>query len=108
MSDTLVFSTKGDHSKKKGKGEKKGKFQPSDGPCKVRLETKGRGGKKVTVLFNLPFDEKTAKIRLKEMQPRLGCGATLKNGEIEFRGDVRNELKKIFAAIHEPLVMAGG
>ena len=106
MSNRLVYSTESGSQKKSGK---KGKsYEKSDGPTKMRLETKGRGGKSVTVLFNLPFDEKDAKRTMKEMQTLLGCGATFKEGRIEMRGDLRDKIDKFFKDKGWKLVRAGG
>ena len=55
MADKIVFSTdKGrvKEDKKSGKA-----FVKGDGPTKMRLEKNSRGGKLVTVLFNLPYEK---------------------------------------------------
>lgn len=106
MSD-LVYSTASGKQKKDNKSDKN-KYEKSVGPTKVRLETKGRGGKAVTVLFNLPLEEAEAKKRMKDLQGILACGATLKESTIEFRGDMRQKLKEYYEKIKEPLVFAGG
>ena len=74
----------------------------------MRLETKGRGGKAVTVLFNLPFDEARARAIMKELQSALGSGATLKDSTIEFQGDRRERIEAYFAAHDLKIVPAGG
>ncbi len=103
-----VYSTATGSNRSKN-GESSGVYQPSSGPCKVRLETKGRGGKAVTVLFNLPFaSEAEAVSVMKAMQVSLGCGATFKNGQIELRGDMRERVAVYFAKLGLKLVKAGG
>ncbi len=105
--DQLVYSS--ETGKVKKESAKKGdRYQPSSGPCKLRLEKKGRGGKAVTVLFNLPFSEDEARTRMKALQGKLGCGASFKNGTIEFQGDVREKIQHYFTALGEKIVLAGG
>ena len=105
MSGRLVFSTdSGSHKKDKSKK----KYERGSGPTKMRLETRGRGGKSVTVLFNLDFDEAEAKKLMKDMQARLACGATFKEGRIEMRGDLRDKIEEYFKGKNLPIVRAGG
>ena len=81
----LVFSTDSGSNKKQSNGEKK--YEKSEGPLKVRIEKKGRGGKSVTVLFNLPFDKDIAKDTKKKLASHLGAGSTFKDSKIEIQGD---------------------
>ncbi len=59
---------------------------------RVGRETKGRRGKGVTVVSDLPLDE----IRLAELatklKTRLGTGGTVKDGRIEIQGDHRDRI----------------
>ena len=54
---------------------------------RYRLEKAGRGGKTVTVLFDLDSDDESLKELLKKLKGRLGTGGTVKNGRIEIQGD---------------------
>ena len=108
MNDRPVYSTATGRATKEKKQSKDAAYKVSEGPTKVRLETKGRGGKAVSVLFNMPFEEKDAKRLMKDLQTLLGVGATFKNGAIELRGDVREKLAAIFADRGWKLVRAGG
>ena len=105
MTSKLVFSTSdGDQRKKQNSS------QPtrSSGPLKMRLETNGRGGKAVTVLFNLPFSDEVAKEHMRHLQSQLGCGGSFKNATIEIRGDMRDKIEKYFTALSIKIVRAGG
>lgn len=84
------------------------KAAASGGPLKMRLETKGRGGKAVTVLFNLPFSEADAKTHMQTLQSQAGVGGTCKDGKIELRGDVRDKADAYFAKLGIKCVRAGG
>ena len=107
MKDVLVYSS--ETGKVKAKDSKKaGVYRPADGPCKLRVEKKGRGGKSVTVLFNLPFTEEEARTRMKALQNKLGCGGSFKNGTIEFQGDVREKVREFFVLLGEKIIFAGG
>ena len=109
MADKPVYSTVTGSAKGKGPAPKASAYAPSAGPLKVRLETKGRGGKAVSVLFNLPFPtEAEAVAVMKELQSSLGCGATFKDGQIELRGDVRDRIEAYFSKRGVKLVRAGG
>ena len=109
MSEKLVFSTDSGRSKKEKKKPAAGKaYVAGSGPVKMRLETKGRGGKSVTVLFNLPMSESDAKQLMRQLQASLACGATLKQSTIELRGDLRDKVEAFFQSRGEKLVRAGG
>ena len=74
----------------------------------MRLETKGRGGKSVTVLFNLVPDKNEAKRIMKELQTNLGCGATYKNNTIQLQGDLRDKVEEFFSKQNQKILRAGG
>ncbi len=58
-----------------------------DGIVRVRRETKGRGGKTVTVVAGVPVDDGVLKVLAGELKRRCGSGGTLKDGVIEIQGD---------------------
>ena len=104
--DKLVYTT-GQGSLRKTKGEPKTRLS-STGPTKMRLETKGRGGKAVTVLWNFPFAEVEVKALVKALQQKSACGATIKAGRAEFQGDIRVQATTYFKEQGWTLVPAGG
>lgn len=58
-----------------------------DGIVRVSRETKGRGGKAVTVVRGVPLDA-TALVQLgKRLRTACGCGGTVKDGVVEVQGD---------------------
>ncbi len=105
MSGRLVFSTATGSSKKE---KKTNAYTPEAGPTKMRLETKGRGGKSVTVLWNLPFEETEIKSIMKDIQAKKACGATFKEGRVEFQGDVKEQVLTYFREKNLKLIPAGG
>lgn len=66
---------------------KKSKSSPGDGRVRVQRESKGRGGKTVTVITGLPLDEKKLKALAGELKRRCGTGGTVREGAVEIQGD---------------------
>jgi translation initiation factor 1 len=59
----------------------------SDGIVRVLRETKGRGGKAVTVVRSVPVDA-AALVKLgQDLKAACGTGGTVKDGAIEVQGD---------------------
>ncbi len=58
-----------------------------DGIVRVRRESKGRGGKTVTVVLGVPGDDTALKTLAGELKRRCGTGGTAKDGTIEIQGD---------------------
>jgi len=108
MSERPVFSTKPSVHDSATDPKQKSHGPLASGPIKMRLETKGRGGKAVTVLFNLPMSEDVAIQLGKELQQKLGVGGTFKDGAIELRGDLRDKVEKLLATRNMAVKRAGG
>jgi translation initiation factor 1 len=68
---------------------KKSTGQAGDGIVRIRRESKGRGGKTVTVITGIPLEEKPLKELAGELKRKCGTGGTLKEGNIEIQGDHR-------------------
>jgi translation initiation factor 1 len=60
-----------------------------DGIVRLRRETKGRGGKAVTVISGLPLAGSEMKAMAKALKQRCGVGGSIKADEIEIQGDQR-------------------
>lgn len=104
----LAYSTESGSHKKNLKDNNKKKYEKSEGPLKVRIEKKGRGGKSVTVLFNLPFDQETAKDEKKKLAQHLGTGTTFKDARIEIQGDHVDKVLAYFEKKGIKAIKAGG
>ena len=59
----------------------------SDGIVRVSRETKGRGGKAVTVVKGLQLDEAALAKLGQRLKAACGSGGTVKDGVIEVQGD---------------------
>lgn len=60
---------------------------PSDGIVRVSRETKGRGGKAVTLVKGAPLDPLALAALGKQLRAACGSGGTVKDGVIEVQGD---------------------
>ncbi len=58
-----------------------------DGIVRVRRESKGRGGKTVTVVTGLPGSDEALKELAGALKRHCGTGGTVKDGTIEIQGD---------------------
>ena len=80
----------------------------TDGIVRVRRESKGRGGKTVTVITGIPVDETALKEVATALKKRCGTGGTVKEGVIEIQGDHRELLLSELAARGYKVKAAGG
>ena len=63
-----------------------------DGIIRVSRESKGRGGKVVTLVSGVPLVGAELKTLAKELKQKCGVGGALKDGVIEIQGDQRELL----------------
>ena len=59
----------------------------TDGVVRVSLQTKGRGGKSVTLVKGLPLDALALAAVAKQLRAACGSGGTVKDGVVEVQGD---------------------
>ncbi len=59
----------------------------ADGIVRVVCETKGRGGKSVTVIRGLALDAAALTVLGKQLKTACGSGGTVKDGVIEVQGE---------------------
>jgi translation initiation factor 1 len=60
---------------------------PGDGKVRVSRDSKGRGGKVVTVVRGLPLDAEALAVLGKELRSACGAGGTVRDGVLEIQGD---------------------
>jgi len=63
-----------------------------DGIVRVSRESKGRGGKVVTLVTGVPLTGAALKTLAKELKQKCGVGGALKDGVIEIQGEQRDLL----------------
>jgi translation initiation factor 1 len=68
---------------------------PSKVVVKLRLETKGRGGKMVTVLDGLPRNSDFLEGLAKDLKKALGTGGSVVGATIELQGEWRERLRAL-------------
>lgn len=70
---------------------------PGDGIVRIRLDTKGRGGKGVTVVSGVPLPASELSALGSRLKRLCGSGGTTRDGVIEVQGDHRERLSKELA-----------
>lgn len=79
-----------------------------DGVARVWRESKGRGGKTVTLVRGLPLDDAALAALGKQLRTACGCGGTVKDGTIEIQGDHADRVVALLQAHHFVVRRAGG
>jgi translation initiation factor 1 len=65
--------------------------------AKLRMEKKGRGGKTVTVVYDLPKNAAFLKDLASELKRACGTGGTVVDDTVEIQGDQRDRLRDVLA-----------
>lgn len=111
----LVYSSDGSHKDICSKCgelpctcEKIVEIKPGEIVAKIRLESKGRGGKSVSVIFNLPNNPDYFTKLAKKIKAQCGSGGTFKSGQIEIQGDHRDKIKAFLIKEGFQVKLAGG
>jgi translation initiation factor 1 len=63
--------------------------------AKLRVEKAGRGGKTVSVVYDLPRNAAFLKELCQELKRACGTGGTVMDGAVELQGDLRGRLREI-------------
>jgi predicted translation initiation factor SUI1 len=74
------------------KPEAKPEKPKKKGTVRVGRETKGRGGKGVTLVWDIPLRESEIIELGAELKKKVGTGGTVKDGRIEIQGDQRDRI----------------
>jgi len=80
----------------------------TDGIVRVSRETKGRGGKAVTVVAGLGLDAIALARLAQQLKAACGSGGTVKDGAIEVQGDHCDKVIALLKAQGRPVKRAGG
>ncbi len=79
-----------------------------DGVVRVSRETKGRGGKSVTLVKGLALDSQALALLGKQLRAACGAGGTLKDGVIEIQGEHVDRVMAALQAQGHRVKRAGG
>ena len=81
---------------------------PKNTVVRVGRETKGRRGKGVTIVSDVPLDEASLLELAAKLKQRCGSGGTVKDGRIEIQGDHRDRLVAELEGMGYRVKRAGG
>ena len=81
---------------------------PKDGVVRLLRNTKGRGGKTVTLVTGVPGREAELAALLSDLKRLCGTGGTLRGDVIELQGDVRDRLQPELVRRGFRVKIAGG
>jgi translation initiation factor 1 len=79
-----------------------------DGVVRVSRQTKGRGGKSVTLVKGLALDATSLALLGKQLRTACGSGGTVKDGVIEIQGDRCDLVMATLAKLGHQPKRAGG
>jgi translation initiation factor 1 len=65
--------------------------------AKLRLEKAGRGGKSVTVVYDLPRNAAFLKELCGELKRACGTGGAVRDDTVEIQGDLRERVREVLA-----------
>ena len=64
-------------------------------PLKIIIDTKGRKGKTATIIEGFTCSDAEIEPIAKQLKNRLGCGGSVRDGEILIQGDNKSKVKDI-------------
>jgi len=79
-----------------------------DGVVRIRRESKGRGGKQVSIINGLPLGQADLKDLARALKAQCGSGGSVKDGEIILQGDKRTLAKTILEGKGYRVKLFGG
>jgi translation initiation factor 1 len=106
-----VYSSEAGDLRSKKPGRTAGVSQslpPGKQMASIRRETKGRGGKTVTVVYNLQLTDPHLAALAKQLKQVCGTGGTVKDGAIEIQGDHREKIAARLRQLGYPVKFTGG
>jgi translation initiation factor 1 len=81
---------------------------PGGQTAAIQRETKGRGGKTVTVVRNLQLAPQELKALATQLKQACGTGGTVKDGAIEIQGDHREKIAATLRSLGYKTKFTGG
>jgi len=105
---TVWSSDYGDLRKKDDKTVPLQSLPPQQQTAYLHRESKGRGGKPVTLIKNLALSEADMKALAKKLKATCGSGGTVKDGNIEIQGEHREKIAATMKKLGYKVKIAGG
>ena len=81
---------------------------PQQQTAYLHRESKGRGGKTVTLVKQLILSEKDMKALAKKLKQSCGTGGTVKEGVIEIQGEHREKIAVVMEKLGYKVKISGG
>jgi translation initiation factor 1 len=105
---TVWSSDLGDLRKKNSQPAQVKSLPPNQQTVYLHRDSKGRGGKAVTLVKNLALSEEDLKALSKQLKQACGSGGTVKDGQIEIQGEHREKLAEVLRELGYKVKIAGG
>jgi len=105
---TVWSSDHGDMRKKASKPALVKSIHPQQQTAYLHRETKGRGGKVVTLVKNLSLPPADIKILAKMLKTTCGSGGAVKGNIIEIQGEHRGKIAAALEKLGYKVIIAGG
>lgn len=107
-SHTVWSSESGDLRKQEKKSASVKSLPPQQQTVYLHRESKGRGGKTVTLVKNLILSDADLKSLAKRLKQVCGSGGTVKEGMIEIQGEHREKIATALEKTGYKVKIAGG
>lgn len=107
-SHTVWSSESGDLRKQGQKSIAAKSLPPQQQTAYLHRESKGRGGKSVTLVKNLTLSTTDMKTLAKKLKTICGSGGTVKKGMIEIQGEHREKIAATLEKMGYKVRIAGG
>ena len=105
---TVYSTSSGDLRKQPKKSAPARSLPPNQQTAYLHRESKGRGGKVVTLVKNLQHSPDDLKALSKMLKQACGTGGTIKEGIIEIQGDHREKIAGVLQKMGVKAKIAGG
>jgi translation initiation factor 1 len=105
---TVWSSDQGDLRKKEIEKKKINSLPPHEQTIYLHRDSKGRGGKAVTLVKKLELSEGDMRELATKLKQVCGSGGTVKDGVIEIQGEHREKIAEALKKIGYKVKIAGG
>lgn len=109
LSPHTVWTSDSGDLRKQEQVKPSGKFlPPNQQTAYLHRDSKGRGGKGVTLIKNLILSDEDMSALAKRIKQACGTGGTVKDGMIEIQGSNRERIAEVLTKLGYKVKMAGG
>ena len=105
---TVWSSDQGDLRKKPSPAAPLKSLPPREQTIYLHRDSKGRGGKSVSLIKGLVLNEADMTALAKQIKQACGSGGTVKDGVIEIQGDHREKIAEVLKKMGYKVKLAGG